>query len=287
MRTSPLIPLLALLPAVTPLAAQESGLPTTQPELLTIVRETVKQGRAADHARFEAGWPAAYERAKSPTYYLAMASMTGTPEVWYVVPQQSHAAMEADMRREDADTVLTKELQRLSRGDAEFVEGVRTIQARARPDLSRGSFPDVAKERYWEITVFRVRPGHEAGFDSVAKMYGAAAERGAPGVTWRVYQVMAGMPTPTYLVFSSVHAFRQFDDMMADDGKINAAMSAGDIALLTKFSADGLINAETNRYRLDPTQSYVSRETRMADAAFWMPKRQMTAKPRIQKPQQP
>lgn len=287
MRTSPHLSILALCAALQPLAAQQSGLPTTQPGLVTIVRETVKNGRAAEHARFESGWPAAYERAKSPTYYLAMASITGPAEVWYVVPQQSHAAMEADMKREDADTVLARELQRLRKGDAEFVESIRTIQARARPDLSRGAFPDVAKERYWEITVFRVRPGHEAAFDSVAKLYGAAAERAAPGVSWRVYQVMAGMPSPTYLVFSSVKSLSEFDDMMSADDKIMRAMSSSDVATLGKLWTDALISSETNRYRLDPGQSYVSRETRMADAEFWMPKRQSTAKPRIQKPQQP
>ncbi len=288
MRTSPFISALALCAALQPLAAQQSGLPTTQPSILTIVRETVKQGRDAEHARFEAGWPAAYERAKSPTYYLAMASMTGPAEVWYVVPQQSHAAMEADMKRDDADTLLSRELQRLRKGDAEFVESVRTIQARARPDLSHGEYPDIAKQRYWEITVFRVRPGHGWAFDSVSKMYGAAAQRAATGATWRVYEVTAGMPAPTYLVFSSVKSFGDFDEMMSSDEKTMRAMSSTDLATLGKMWTDGVLSSETNRYRLDPGQSYVSRETRMVDADFWMPKRAVAAKPRVSdKPQQP
>jgi hypothetical protein len=50
------------------------GLPKTQPKMLTIMREEVKVGRAAEHGKHEAGWPAAFEKAKSPDYYLAMTS---------------------------------------------------------------------------------------------------------------------------------------------------------------------------------------------------------------------
>ena len=53
------------------------ALPTTQPAYLTIVREEVKLGRDAEHTRIEAGWPAAFAKAKSPSSYLALVSLTG------------------------------------------------------------------------------------------------------------------------------------------------------------------------------------------------------------------
>lgn len=98
------------------LAAQ--ALPTSQPALLTIVREDVKIGREADHAKFEAGWPAAYAKAKSPVYYLALVSMTGPNEAWYIVPAASHAQMDDAMKRETGDAALSTELERLGRGIA-------------------------------------------------------------------------------------------------------------------------------------------------------------------------
>ena len=85
-----------------PVAAVAQSLPTTQPNLLTIVREDVKPGRAAEHTKIEAGWPAAYEKAKSPYYYLAMISITGPDEAWYVSPFDSHAAIGDSFKREDA-----------------------------------------------------------------------------------------------------------------------------------------------------------------------------------------
>ena len=73
-------------------------LPTTQPNLLQIIREEVKLGHGADHTKTEAGWPAAFEKAKSPYFYLALTSMTGTNEVWYVIPYESRR----DGRRDEA-----------------------------------------------------------------------------------------------------------------------------------------------------------------------------------------
>lgn len=252
-------------------AAFAQGLPTAQPAIITIIREDVKVGREADHARIEAGWPAAYERAKSPDYYLAMTSMTGLTEAWYVVANPSHAAIAEGMKRDDANAVLTAELQRLRRADAEVVNSVRTIQAVARPDLSLGKFPDLARQRFFEIIIFRVRPGHEQEFAAAAKAYGAAAQRAAPNTSFRVYEVIAGMVGPTFFVFSSVESYGEFDRMMADGMRTMQGFTAEEMTTLQKFSTDGSLTTETQRFRVDPRQSYVSRETRAADPTFWGP----------------
>lgn len=172
--------------------------------MVTIIREDVKVGRTAEHARIEAGWPAAFGRASSPDYYLAMVSLTGTPQAWYIIPAASNAAYGEQMKRYDNDPGTTAELERLSRADAEVLEGTRTILAMARPDLSRGAYPDLAKQRFWEISLARVRPGHEADFDAAVKAYIAAADRASSQNQFRTYQVVAGMPEPTYIIFGSV-----------------------------------------------------------------------------------
>jgi hypothetical protein len=248
--------------------AQSQGLPTSQPSLLTIIREQVKVGRGAEHARIESGWPALYGRANSPDYYLAMTSMTGTPEAWYIIPSASHTTYAQTMGR---DVALQADLDRLSRTDAEVLEGTRTVQAMARPDLSMGAYPDLSKQRFWEISIIRVRPGHEQEFDAAAKAYGTAAQRSAPNAQYRIYQVIAGMPTPTYIIFSSVSSYGAFDEMLADGMKTMQGANATEMAALDKFSKDATMSWETNRFRLDPKQSYVSREVRASDAAFWGP----------------
>jgi hypothetical protein len=270
-------------------AAFTQTLPTAQPKFLTLIRERVKLGRAADHAKHEAGWPVAYEKAKSTQAYVALASMTGPPEVWYLTPFESHAALDEVTRREEADPVLSGELERLQRADAEFVSDIQFMQAAARPDLSHGAFPDISKVRFYEITEFHVKPGHESGFAAVAKVYAAMAAKAAPKASWRTYQVMAGAPSGTFFVLSSLESYGEFDQSIADGMKMMGSLSAEDAISLQKFDAEGLERpAETNRYRLDPGQSYVAREVREKDAAFWMPKKTLgTAKVPAKKPAQP
>lgn len=253
--------------------AMAQALPTSQPAMLTIIREQVKLGHGAEHERIEAGWPAAFAKAKSPAYYLAMTSLTGASEAWFVVPFATNAANADEMKLESSDTVLAAELGRLSRADAEVLSDSRTIQAVARPELSHGDFPDLAKMRYWEISIFRVRPGHDADFAAAAKAYGAATDRSGSGVTFRVYSVTAGMPEPTYLIFQTVGAYADFDAMTAGGRKTMQSFTPDEQTVMQKFFTDALINQETNRFALNPTMSYVSPETRATDVAFWTPKR--------------
>ena len=251
--------------------AFSQGMPTSQPNLIQITREEVKTGHNAMHSAFEAGWPAAFAKAKSPYYYLAMVSVTGPNEAWYVSPYPSHAALGESMKLESDNQALSADLARLQKGDADHINSVRTIHAVARTDLSYGAFPDMGLARFWEVTTFRVRPGSEEAFANVAKMYAAAAKRAGVNMGWRTYEVIAGIPGPTFFVFSSVQSFADFDRSMQDGMAIGKSFTPEDQQMMEKFGSSGLINAETQRFRLDPVQSYVDAATKAKDAKFWSP----------------
>jgi len=252
--------------------ALSQGLPTTQPKFLHIYREQVKVGRSADHSKWEAGWPAAFEKAKFPDTYIALEAVTGPAEVWYVSPYASQAAYGESMAKQDADPGLSAEVERLARGDAEFVSELNAIQAVARPDLSHGTFPDLTTMRFWQITTFRVKPGHGEDFAAAAKAWASASARSGSSANWRTYEVVAGAPGGTYLVFGSVVSFADFDKGMAEDEATRKGLTFEERTALQKYSTDAALSTVTNRYRLDPRQSYVPAETRQKDPAFWMPK---------------
>jgi hypothetical protein len=147
------------------------------------------------------------------------------------------------------------------------------MQGSARRDLSYGAYPDIGRQRFFEMSWFRVRPGHEAEFEAAAKVYGAATDRAATGASYRVYQITAGMLEPTFLVFTSVESYAQFDGMMANGQKTLQSLTPDERAAMQKFFTEGLVNSETNRFALNAVMSYVSAETRATDPGFWMPKR--------------
>lgn len=249
-------------------------LPTSQPDVLGIQIEEIKVGHGADHTTTESLWPAALERAKSAFPYIALSSMSGKPEVWFVTPFESHAKVAESMQ--EGGQALADELARLARVDAEHLSGFRSLHLAARKDLSHGAFPDTAKQRFYEITAFELRPGGESAFEAAAKAYGAAAGRAAPGVSYRVYQVMAGMPSPTFLVFTSTVSFADFDKMMADGAATMKAMTPQELEAIQKSDAQ-TVRIETQRFRLDPEMSYVPQSVREQDPAFWKPRRSTTS----------
>ncbi len=245
------------------------GLPKKQPSLLNIVRERIKTGRADDHARNETEWVAANEKAKFPAHYLALSSMTGPNEVWYMIPAESHAEMAKQMEAERSNSTLSAEVARLTRADAEFIEDTRNIHAAARPELSYGDFPDISKARFFEIGLLQVRPGFAPQVEAVAKAYAAARKKAGAKTGYRVYSIIAGLPMPTYLIVTSFDNFGQIDNAFQDHLAAVAAMSDDEKAQFQKAWADGVILDENNRFRLDPKQSYVGQEVRASDPAFW------------------
>lgn len=252
--------------------ALAQNLPTSQPKFLHIYREHVKAGRAAEHSKWESGWVAAYEKVKSPITYLGLVSVTGPTEAWYLIPLSSQAAFGEMTAREAADPALSAELDRLSKGDAEFVSETTALQAVARPELSHGAFPDLATMRFWDIGTFRVKPGHGEEFEAAVKAYSAAAGRSAPNASWRTYEVVAGAPDGTFLFFSSVASFGDFDKAREEGEATMKGLTSDERNVVQKLFADGTVSSGSNRFRLDPAQSYVPKETRQKDPAFWMPK---------------
>lgn len=247
------------------------GLPKAQPKVLTIIREHVKVGRASVHGKFEAGYPAALEKAKSPDYYLALTSMSGPSEAWYLMPQESFAAIDAGIKRDDKDPVLSAEMSRLDLADAENINAVETIRARARPELGAGAYPDVTRARFFEIGVYRVKPGREQLFEKAGKAFSAALLRVAPKASIRVYEVLAGMPLPTYLVITSMESYAEYDQRLLEGDALFKQATPEEMAQFEKWG-DCVERVENNHFRVDPGSSYVPREAREKDPAFWLEK---------------
>ena len=118
-----------------PLVAQDDGA-SPAPNVIQIYREMVKPGRTAAHEKVEMGWPRAFRASKNPSHYLAMTSITGPTEAWFVAGYPSYEAWEKESKAQAEDATLTAETNRLSAVDGELLENVRSITAHYRDDMS-------------------------------------------------------------------------------------------------------------------------------------------------------
>ncbi|MGH9365015.1 MAG: hypothetical protein ACRD1B_07100 [Thermoanaerobaculia bacterium] len=266
------------LSAASGLLAQTPA-PTGPPKVLQIFREEVKPGKSAAHEKWETGWPKAFAKANWPTHYLAVTSVSGPSEAWFLVGYESFAAWEIDRQNLDKTTALKSEDERLSAGDGEFLSGWRVLVAVHREDLSNKPNITLGKMRYFRIATFRVRPGHDTDFSDAAKIVREAHEKANVELPWATYQIVSGMPAPTYLVFLPMKSLEEIDAGLARSKTIQEAEGEENAKKLQKLSSEGYLSTESNIYAFSPKMSYVSKEMAEADPDFWTPKVKSAAKP--------
>ena len=270
--------LAALAPQVT---AQN---PQGPPPVLTIFREDVKAGRGAAHEKLEAGYVAALRKAKWNTYSLAMTSVSGNGDAWFMTGYPSLEAWETDRQNQSKNAAMVSEFERLDELDTQFRTGQRQMVARLREDLSYQSNVDVAHMRYFEVITFRVRPGHDDQFAEAAKLIRGAYEKSKVDMHWATYAVVTGAPAGTYLVFIPMKSLKMMDPNPEIEKAMMAAMGEENGRKLDKIAGEAYISMESTIYGFSPRMSYVPKEWEDADAAFWKPKPMAVAKAAPKKP---
>jgi len=247
------------------------------PPYLQIFREEVKVGRAGAHVQTEAGWPRAFAKAKIPNNYIAMTTTYGPTEAWFFEGHGSVAEIEAVNKAIEAAPGLRQELDRLSQADAANINGSSALLARYLPDASNAPDINPAEMRVWEITIFRVRPGKEGSFYEGAKLYQSVVQQAKVDAPWATYEVMAGMPGPTYLVFVPHKTLAEIDPATGVGAAIQKAMNE---ETMKKFGAlsEGFTSVENLVFTPSPEMSYPPAEWVAQDAGYWGRKAMVTAK---------
>jgi len=250
-----------------PLVAQTATMPGPPP-VLWIQRELVKPGKGSAHNDWEAGWPAAFAKANWPTNYLGMNAMSGTNEAWFLIGYPSFAAMEKDMASTDANASLTSDLKRLSAGESDYVETTSQILAQYIPSLSYKPEIDLAKQRYFEVVRYTMKPGHDGDFWKASTIYRDAYVKGGLDNHWAIYRVVSGLPGGTYLVILPMRSLSQWDRIDTEDAAMAKAAGEAQMNALGKLVADGVATVQSQIFALNPKMSYVSKEMKAADP-FW------------------
>lgn len=271
--SSALAHLALLLGASAPVALQaQDSAAGGPPKVLQIFVESVKPGKGAAHEKVEVGWPQAFRKAKWPSHYLAMTSMTGPSEAWFMSGYDSFEAWEADQKHVEQTPSLQRELDRLSLQDGELLTGTKGIVALYREDLSYRPNIKLGEMRYFTVTTFTLRPGYDSAFADIRKLVQAGHDKTKMDEHWAMFQVVSGMPGSTYLLFLPMKTLKEADvgqeihgkpylDALGDDGRRQ----------LREFARAGYANVESNLFAFSPKMSYPSKELAAADPAYWNP----------------
>jgi len=248
--------------------AQQQGEPNAPP-VLQIGVETIRAGRGSAHTALEQRWAATYKRAGVGVYWIGATTVTGPNEFWWFTGLSSVAELEAQDKAVQDSPGLSAASDLLSQADADNVEGTRDMLARFRPDLSRLGGAPVAQARYFEVIIWRVRPGQDAKFEEAAKLYKTVVtEANANSAHWATYQIISGMQGPTYLVFVPMKSLGEMDpgpDMAAMEKAMNPARQKQ----FNDLAAAGYISVTNMILQFQPRMSNAPPDMAAMDPSFW------------------
>jgi len=253
-------------------AAQEQPEGMMPPKILTVTREWTKPGKSGmSHEKTESAFVQAMTRAKWPTHYLAVDSTSGKPRSLFFTPYDSFEAWEKDSKAVDKNKALSAELDRANVADGEMLSGVDQGMLMFREELSLRPKVDIAHMRYFEISRFHVKQGHDKDWEDLLKMYQSGFEK-IPEAHWATYQIVYGVEDGTYIIFNSIKTAAEIDRELADWPKFMAAMGEDGMKKIADLTEKTVDSSETNLFMFNPRMSYVSEDWVKADPEFWKPK---------------
>ncbi|HUJ41070.1 MAG TPA: hypothetical protein VLW54_11030 [Candidatus Acidoferrales bacterium] len=261
----------------TSLAAAQEARP---PHILQITREFTKPGKAgAAHDKTESLFVQAMARAKWPTHYLGMTSLSGKMRALFLTEYDSFSAWEKDNQAIAKNASLSAALEHASVVDGELLDSMDQGVFVFREDLSLRPMADISHMRYLEVSGYHVRPGHMAEWTELVKMVKAAYESGVPGSHWGMYELAFGGDGGTFLVLIAHKSLAEFDKRPETDKQFAAAMGAEGMKKFTELIAASVDSSQHQIFSFNPHMSYVEDSWIKAEPDFWKPKAAPAAKP--------
>jgi hypothetical protein len=208
---------------------------------------------------------------------IGMAAVTGLPETWLVECHYSFASVEEmDQRIASVAPVRTQG----DTGDPsqdDVLAPSRTMLGVYRPGWSYRSdqairmFP---RARYFQVSIFRIRPGTEADFSELIRLRRATADVVNLDRPELAYQVISGAPSGTIVFLAPLATLRNFDDGVNPVPVFAEGLAAAKAKDGSKIQADSEISREHLIFRVVPRLSYVSSDFADVDPEFWRGKQQ-------------
>jgi hypothetical protein len=259
-------------------SAQEQSM--SPPKVLVIIREFLKPGKAGNlHTKSESAFVNAFTAAKWPQHYFAMDSLSGNPRSLFFVGYESFAAWEKDNMATMKNASLMSALNRATIGDGDLLASTESSTFVYREDQSLQANINVGEMRYFEISRFVVRPGHEKEWDAVVKAYQDGYAKAVPDAHWAVFQDMYGKNSGgVYIVISPLKSLAEIDKGFGDNKKFAAQIGEEGMKKLSELSASCIQEMESNLFAFNPGASYPSDAWVKSDPDFWKPKAMAPAK---------
>jgi hypothetical protein len=240
------------------------------PKVLQIQREFLKPGKSGSiHETKESAFADALARAKWPTHYIGMTSLSGKSRALFFTSYDSFEAWEKDAAAVSKNAALASALDRAYAADGELLDSTDTGVFLFQEEMSLRPRPDLGAARFMEISAYHVRPGHNKEWTEAVKLVKAAYEKGVPESHWGMFQQTHGGDGGTYLVLTSHKSLSEVDTGFANDKQFVAAMGEDGMKKLSELVAACVESSQHQLFAFNPHMSYVADEWIKSSPDFW------------------
>jgi hypothetical protein len=259
-----------LFAAVAPAIAQKSDNPPP-PNILVVQREMLKPGKSGSpHMKTESAFVKAFADAKMTTAYIGLDSLSGPTRAVFLAGYDSFAewGKDLDAMRTNASFGAAMDTAIINDGDllSEFSQSVYAY----RKDLSYNDHIDAGAARYWEIMIFTVKPGHEAEWAAINKLYIDHYAKVAPNSQWVTFQSLYGKDNGgVFAIFLPFKSMPDADQGFMDGVKFVSSLSPDEQKKLSDLAAACIESTQVNLFAVNPKMSYPAPAWVKSDPAFW------------------
>jgi len=215
-----------------------------------------------------------YVNARAAAQVLGLRSVSGLQETWLIEEHDSFASIEEIDRALSSVHPYRQEGEPFS-GYDDVLTASRMLIGLFRPGLSYRSEEAVKglpKARYLVVTIYRIRPGTDAGFAELVKLRRARYDTINLDRPEICYQVVSGAPSGTFIFVTPMNSLKSMDEGLARTPAYAEAIRDANATAGRKIASETEIGHESLIFRLDPSISYVADDFAAEDPGFWSPK---------------
>ena len=258
-------------PATVAVAQENAATVNMPPKVLVINREVLKPGKSGNpHQRTESAFVRAMAAAKDTAYYLGLDALSGPSRSLFFTGYDSFADWEKEALSEQKNAMLSAALDRAAVADGDLLQSYETSMFFLRDDFSLNPGTDLPHDRYFEIGVFHVKPGHDEDWATIMGLVKGAYAK-VPGVQWAMYQRAYGGAGNYFIYITPLKSAAEIDSNFANSPKFVEAMGKDGMKKLSDLMSESVDQDELNLFALNPAISYVGPDMIKADPTFWKP----------------
>jgi hypothetical protein len=270
--------------SVCTIAAQENSPDSSKagpPKFLNMVHQELKPGRSGAYAELETSIARIYSRENIPVFWIELGSITGPSEVLYLNLFDSSEEMAKTMDALNAALAAHPELAQMQeRLLQENTSNGTTVLGVRRDDMGyRANTIDFSKMRALRLSTVFAHPGYERAFMETEWSLSEASEKVHARSAWAVYEVVGGLPEPSFVVVTPMQSLQDIDGIVEASRSLKATEGGALEQHLQELARIAYGTSDTRLFGVGPRLSHVSKKFAAGDSDFWAPATASTVLP--------